>query len=278
MKRARPGRGAFALGLALALPACMGGGDSAPDVGVTGATGTPATAVASGDPGPSDPPAQGAGDQIDVRRYIGPNYCPEVRVQPGAEMLRRYEAGHDADPASVVSQASIGKTARECLYDLQGNLTLKIGVSGRVVAGPNGGPSTVRVPLRIAVVRYQEATLASQAYPFDIAIPAIGSATFSQVHEVNVPSPGKSRNYIVYVGLAETEEDLLEPGKKAAEAAAKAAAAQAAAKEAADRAAERAAEQASRPPPKRRIIRRPAPAQGPANVLPVPEGYGAPSG
>jgi hypothetical protein len=88
--------------------------------------------------------------EIDVRRYLGPNYCPELRVLSGAELMRTYERGHDDDIKYVVWQASFGKTARECLWDQQGGLTLKIGLSGRVIAGPKGGASTVNVPLKIA--------------------------------------------------------------------------------------------------------------------------------
>jgi hypothetical protein len=253
-------------------------GGSGPDVGAADpqpsaySTTTPAAGAAANPPVAS---AAGSGDQIDVRKYIGPNYCPEIRVQPGTEMLRRYEAGHEGDAGFVISQASVGKTARECLYDLQGNLTMKIGVSGRVVAGPKGAPGTVPVPLRIAVVRYKEATLASEKYPLQISVPETGSATFSEVHEITVPAPGKSRNYLVYVGLAEDEADLLEPEKKAAVAAAKVAAAKAAAEKAAQLAAERSM---MRPVVRKKVIRKKPPPQGPANVLPVPEGYGAPSG
>ena len=59
-----------------------------------------------------------------------------------------YERGHEDDPNYVIWQASVGKTARECLYDLQGGLTLKIGVSGRVIAGPKGGAADVSRPVQ----------------------------------------------------------------------------------------------------------------------------------
>ena len=132
--------------------ACGGFGDATPDH--------------SDRRSPADRPRPRAGQdgEIDVRRYLGPDYCPELRVLNGAELVRRYERGHEDDPNFVIWQASIGKTARECLYDLQGGLTLRIGVSGRVIAGPKGGPRRVTVPLRIAVVKYQEAVLATESY------------------------------------------------------------------------------------------------------------------
>jgi hypothetical protein len=193
----RLARLAVACTLGLASPvlggcSMFGGGDSKPET--TAAT-TPAAARAP--------------DEIDVRRYIGPDYCPELRVLNGAELLRRYEKGHDEDPAAIIWQASVGRTARECLFDLQGGMTLKIGVSGRVIAGPKGGAGTVSVPLKIAVVKYREAVLATEDLSFDVAIPPSGSTAFTQVKEILVPSPGKDRDYIIYVGFDVGEWDPL---------------------------------------------------------------------
>lgn len=164
---------------------------------------TTATTTASAS---AEKPADG---QIDVRRYIGPNYCPELRVLNGAELLRTYESGHEDDSGYVVWQASLGRTARECLYELDGSLTLKVGISGRVISGPKGGPTTVSVPLRVAVVKYKEAVLASEPSRIDVAIPAAGSAVFSEVHNIRVPGPGQERDYIVYVGFDDREWDAM---------------------------------------------------------------------
>jgi hypothetical protein len=167
----------------------FGGGDEKPET--TAAT-TSATTPASAD----------ASDGIDIRRYLGPNYCPELRVVNGAELVRRYERGHEEDPKYVIWQASFGKTARECLYDAQGGLTLKIGVSGRVIAGPKGGPAaTVAVPLKIAVVKHREKVLATEDFSQDVVLPAQGSSVFTQVKQIVVPSPGDDRDYVVYVGF-----------------------------------------------------------------------------
>jgi hypothetical protein len=147
-------------------------------------------------------------EQIDIRRYLGPNYCPELRILEGAELLRRYERGHEDDPKHIVWQASFGETARECLYDQQGGLTLKIGVSGRVIAGPKGGVGDVTIPFKIAVVKYKEAVLATEPQTLQVTIPPAGSTTFTQVREISVPSPGDDRDYIIYVGFDVGEWDL----------------------------------------------------------------------
>ena len=92
----------------------------------------------------------------------------------------------------VVWQASVGKTARECLWDLQGGSDAQDRRSGRVIAGPKGGAATVSVPLRIAVVKHKEAVLASEGFQLDVAIPAAGSTAFTEVQEILVPSPGRT--------------------------------------------------------------------------------------
>jgi hypothetical protein len=139
--------------------------------------------------------------EIDIRRYLGPDFCPEVRVRDGTEALRRYVRGYEDDPGYVVWQASVGQTARECLYDLQGNLTVRVGVSGRVLAGPKGGPGEVTLPLRIAVVQGTSNVLASDLYQVAATIPASNTMSFAEVREITVPSPGQARNYLIYVGF-----------------------------------------------------------------------------
>jgi hypothetical protein len=184
--------------LALAAAGCSvfrgGGGTSDPSITASTAEGDRTT------------------DTVDVRQFLGPDYCPELRVLDGAELMRRYESGNADDPAYVVWQASFGDTARECLYDGQGTLTLKIGVAGRVIAGPKGGAASVDVPLKIAVVKFKEAVLFTQGYTLAVSMPATGSATFAEVYEITVPSPGNDRDYIVYVGFDVGGWDPMNPG------------------------------------------------------------------
>jgi hypothetical protein len=241
---------ALAPGLAFVLSGCMGmAGDS---------SGT--TALANNNAQPA------SAEQVDVRRYIGPDYCPEIRVREGTEVLRLHEGDRQDDPGAVIWQASVGETARDCLYDMQGNLELKVGVSGRAVAGPRGGPQTVTLPVRIALVKHREAIIANELHPLTLAIPATGAAVFSEVRTLNVPPLGNTRDYIVYVGLDEKGEDLLDPSaalvakKKEAE-------------EAKRRAELAAAEPVEPPPrPRKKLPPKPAAPAAPAGpkVLPTP--------
>ena len=239
---ARFSRPALAPVLVLALSACSA---------FTGGSEPGATTAAA--------QAPQAGEQIDVRRYIGPDYCPEIRIREGTEVARAYERGHEDEPAHVIWQASVGKTARECLYDEAGNLTLRIGVSGRVIAGPRGTSQTVSLPLRLAVVKHKEAVLASELYRLSIALPTGQPTVFTEVREITVPAPGDDRDYIIYAGFDEKGENLLDPGAARVAAAPK--------PEPVEEIVE--VEEPAPPPP-----RRAAPPAQPAqpNVLPTPSG------
>ena len=79
---------------------------------------------------------------------------PGGQVRIGAETLMvGNEAGRDRTAAlDLRYQVSIIRTAREC--HLAGNvMTMKVGIEGRIIIGPAGGPGEVDVPLRIAVVQ-----------------------------------------------------------------------------------------------------------------------------
>jgi hypothetical protein len=129
-------------------------------------------------------------------------YCPPVQIRGGTEALAVYEKGHDGDPAYVKYQASIGKTAREC-HNTGTSYTIKIGASGRVVAGPKGGPLSVTLPLRIAVVKQFGPTLYSQLFkiPVTLAPPDFG-ADFAYVADPVALEIGPTdRDLIIFIGF-----------------------------------------------------------------------------
>src|SRR5256885_5582013 len=78
--------------------------------------------------------------------------CPGVNVRQGASPLSIAQPGAEAGPMTTRYQVSIAQTARECA-PLGGVMTMKVGVEGRVLLGPAGGPGQVDVPLRMAVVQ-----------------------------------------------------------------------------------------------------------------------------
>ncbi|RTE89171.1 MULTISPECIES: hypothetical protein [Bradyrhizobium] len=147
-------------------------------------------------PKPPPAPGQSAEDELD---------CPQVTVRSGASTYAVGAAGKPAAGNEVRFQASITKMARECVRSSDG-ITARIGIQGRVIAGPAGAPASVEVPLRFAVVQggVGEKVIASKAYRTTVDMTPGGSVPFTFVIEdmtYPVPSPAVADNYIFYVGF-----------------------------------------------------------------------------
>ncbi|MBB4372218.1 hypothetical protein GGD63_005022 [Bradyrhizobium sp. cir1] len=160
------------------------------------------------EPKPAPAPGQPAADD-DVD-------CPQVTVRAGASTYAVGASGKPAAGNDVRFQASITKMARECFRN-GGDITARIGIQGRVVAGPAGAPATVEVPLRIAVVQggVGEKVIASKAYRTTVAMPEGGSVPFTFIAEdlaYPVPSAATADSYIFYVGF---DPQALSPEPKA---------------------------------------------------------------
>jgi hypothetical protein len=146
--------------------------------------------------------------------------CPGVDVRPGASTLSVNAPGAEAGPMTTRYQATIGQTARECAA-LGGMMTMKVGVQGRILLGPAGGPGQLDVPLRLAVVREgtEPKTIWSKFYKLPVAIPP-GQTSVPFVHveqDVTFPLPrgGELEAYVVYVGFDPTGAPAKpEPRKK----------------------------------------------------------------
>lgn len=106
-------------------------------------------------------------------------------------------------------QAEFTREARECSI-VGGNMVMRVGIEGRVVVGPAGGPGQVDVPIRVAVVHElpSSGTRALQTKFFIIPVvigPGQGGAPFSHVEElISFPLPTPTAqldDYIVYIGF-----------------------------------------------------------------------------
>ncbi|MDN5003236.1 hypothetical protein ACFQZO_20585 [Bradyrhizobium sp. GCM10027634] len=131
--------------------------------------------------------------------------CPQVTVRAGASTYGVGATGKPAVGNDVRFQASITKMARECIRN-GSEITARIGIQGRVIAGPAGAPPSVEVPLRIAVVQggVGEKVIASKAYRTTVAMSEDGSVPFTFVAEdlsYPVPSAAVADSYIFYVGF-----------------------------------------------------------------------------
>jgi hypothetical protein len=131
--------------------------------------------------------------------------CPEVSVRAGASTYAVGLPGKAASGSDVRFQASIGRTARSCALS-DGMIKAKIGIQGRVIAGPAGAPTSVDVPLRIAVVQegVQPKTIFTQVYRTTVSMATDGNAPFTLVAEdVIYPVPPGNANdaYVFYIGF-----------------------------------------------------------------------------
>lgn len=131
--------------------------------------------------------------------------CPAVDVRPGASSLAFNTAGAEG-AMGLRYQATLGQTAREC-HNVGGNLNMKVGVQGRIILGPAGGPGTIEVPLRLALVEEGPSpkTHWTKLYRIPVTIAdGVPNVAFTHVEEdLTVPMPAGSalESYVVYVGF-----------------------------------------------------------------------------
>jgi hypothetical protein len=131
--------------------------------------------------------------------------CPQVSIRAGASTFAVAAPGKQAIGNDVRYQATITKMARECVKTGE-SIAARIGIQGRVIVGPAGAPSSVEVPLRVAVVQggVGEKVIATKAYRTTVNLGEDESAPFSLVAEdlvYPVPAPNVADNYIFYVGF-----------------------------------------------------------------------------
>jgi len=132
--------------------------------------------------------------------------CPSVAIRYGASTLSVGLPGKPASGSDLRYQGSITRTARDCSLS-NGQVTARIGILGRVIVGPAGAPSTIDVPMRVAVVQdgAPEKVIATKAIRTTITIaPDEQNAEFSLVAEdLTYPAPTAAANdkYIFYIGF-----------------------------------------------------------------------------
>lgn len=136
--------------------------------------------------------------------------CPSVTVRTGAATLligSKPHAEGPPNPLDVRYQGSITGTAREC-HVSGGIMTMKVGIEGRIITGPVGGPGEVDVPLRIAVVQegIDSKTVASKFARETVTVNnAVDRITFVHIEpDISFPVPHPPAlidRYVVYVGF-----------------------------------------------------------------------------
>jgi hypothetical protein len=210
------GRVSVAAALSLALVA---GGCSAGGIGAPGAAGSDAPAssplsffaVSS-----AKAPQPVVGAQSDVN-------CPPVEIRQGASTLTIGPTGENTTMA-LKYQGTFVRAARDCSV-VGSDMVIKVGVQGRIIVGPAGGPGEVQVPLRIAVVEevpggFKPIVTKLIRIPVTVA-PGQGNVVFTHVEpgmSFPLPTPASTLDdYIVYVGfdqLAVEAQDTAKPRSK----------------------------------------------------------------
>jgi hypothetical protein len=131
--------------------------------------------------------------------------CPPVSIRAGASTFAVAAPGKQPVGNDLRFQASITRTARDCKQNGD-QIVARIGILGRVIAGPAGNPPTVEIPLRVAVVQggVQERTIATKVYRTTVSMAEGDSVPFNMVAEdlvYPVPPGATGDSYIFYIGF-----------------------------------------------------------------------------
>jgi hypothetical protein len=189
------------LALALAVAGCTAGGGLS--------TSTPAPADTS--PSFSDKVKNFFSNSTAKSRQAatGPQtdvYCPYIEIRQGASTLSIGPPGENA-AMTLKYQGTFVRAARECGV-VGAEMVMKIGVQGRLIVGPAGGPGDVVVPLRIAVVHETTGgsqTIATKLIRIPVSVaPGASSTEFTHIEEgfaFPMPSPAALEDYTVYIGF-----------------------------------------------------------------------------
>lgn len=144
--------------------------------------------------------------------------CPDVQVRQGAATLS--SSANPAEPTALNMryQVSLGTTARECRLQPGNIVSIKVGVQGRVILGPEGAPGAIDVPIRFAVVRegIDPKPIVTKLDRITVTVPPNDTnVLFSHVAEgLDFPMPraGEIDSYVVYIGFDPSAPQ--EPAKK----------------------------------------------------------------
>jgi hypothetical protein len=134
--------------------------------------------------------------------------CPYIDIRQGASTLTIPPPPPDGSNETMALryQGNFVRAARECAV-VAGQMVMKVGVQGRIIVGPAGGPGQVEVPLRIAVVEAPAGaskTIVTKLIRIPVAVGNDDSTPFTHIEEgLSFPLPSSSvlDTYIVYIGF-----------------------------------------------------------------------------
>ena len=152
--------------------------------------------------------------------------CPLIDIREGASTLTIPPPPPDGsnEAMSLQYQGIFVRAARECRV-ANGQLVIKLGVEGRIVVGPAGGPGQVDVPLRIAVLNAPASgskTVITKLIRIPVTVGNDDNVTFTHIEDglsFPLPSSAELDNYIIYIGFdpigaAQEDHAKLKPAAK----------------------------------------------------------------
>jgi hypothetical protein len=130
--------------------------------------------------------------------------CPEILVLDGGAADRVYvNNSAEQNNTNVRYQFRVDDVARDCQID--GNqISMKIGVSGRVLLGPAGSPGSFTAPIRLVIVREtDQASVVTKLYQVPGSVPSgeTGSMFTLVTDPVTVPATNAVNDYTIKVGF-----------------------------------------------------------------------------
>jgi hypothetical protein len=196
------GGGSIFGGPAASAPPVAGGSSAPPSPGpVAGGSSSPGYLSSFFSGSTANAPQTVAGAPPDVE-------CPYMQIREGAATLVISAGGDSTGAMSLKYQGTFVRAARQCSV-VAGQMIMKVGVEGRIILGPAGGPGDVDVPLRIAVVDESPAgakPIVTRLIHIPVTVQsATDNPTFSHVEDgLSFPLPPSSKvleHYIVYIGF-----------------------------------------------------------------------------
>jgi hypothetical protein len=149
--------------------------------------------------------------------------CPFLDIRQGASTLTIPPPPPDGsnEAMSLRYQGAFVRAARDCKAQ-NGQMVMNVGIQGRIIVGPAGGPGQVDVPLRIAVVTAPTVgskLIVTKFIKVPVTVPDQNGANFTHIEEgLSFPMPSASdlASYIVYIGFDQVSAAAESPQKKPA--------------------------------------------------------------
>jgi hypothetical protein len=137
--------------------------------------------------------------------------CPEVTVRPGTATLQIGSKGTvgEVSAMDLRYQGSLVRFSRECKFT-PALVTMKLGIEGRVIVGPAGGPGQLDVPIRFAVVQEgpNPKTVLSKLVRIPVTVGSEPTVDFTHIDpDIAFPMPRPQtvlEQYVIYVGFDPT--------------------------------------------------------------------------